>query len=125
MEAENDTKDTGPVGTRIDHRTGQRIYLYDAAHWRGHVEKRNRLGVSVHEYCTESGLALSTFRSWAHSGGRKVALAPKVLIDPGTVRITCVENAYASALKNRYELQYDQRSAASKAFQQSSSACVK
>ena len=65
METGTETTSATALRTRIDHRTGQRIYIYDAAYWRGHVEERSRLGVSVHEDCTGRGLALSTFRRWA------------------------------------------------------------
>jgi len=65
METGTETTSATALRTRIDHRTGQRIYIYDAAYWRGHVAERERLGVSVHEYCTGRGLALSTFRRWA------------------------------------------------------------
>ncbi len=70
METEVQTTDAAAVGTRIDHRTGQRIFVYDAGFWGRHVEERSRLGVSVHEYCTGRGLALSTFRRWAQRLGK-------------------------------------------------------
>jgi hypothetical protein len=50
--------------SRIDHRSGKRVFLHDVSFWRPHVEERARLGQSVSAYCRERGLALSTFRRW-------------------------------------------------------------
>ncbi len=51
--------------SRLDHRTGKRVRIYDASFWQMHIAERRRLGQSVHTYCTAQGLALSTFRRWA------------------------------------------------------------
>jgi hypothetical protein len=65
---EPSSNDEGPEfekRSRIDHRTGKRIYQHDAAFWRGHVEEWARLGESVSAYCMTHGFATSTFRRWA------------------------------------------------------------
>jgi hypothetical protein len=65
MQSETDTKQDGATRSRVDHRTGKRIFIHDASFWIAHVEGRRRLGESVHAYCSGRGLALSTFRRWA------------------------------------------------------------
>ena len=52
-------------GSRIDHRTGKRIFHRDAAFWRAHLAEHARAGGSLREYCIAHGLATSTFRRWA------------------------------------------------------------
>ena len=82
MQSEADTKrDAATQGeamrSRLDHRTGKRIFIHDASFWTAHVEGRRRLGESVHAYCTARGLALSTFRRWAQRlEGREKSTAP-------------------------------------------------
>jgi hypothetical protein len=65
MQADDGTAKRHETRSRIDHRTGKRVFIHDASFWRTHVEERARLGQSVHAYCMERGLALSTFRRWA------------------------------------------------------------
>jgi hypothetical protein len=65
MQADDGTAKTRETRSRIDHRTGKRVFIHDASFWQPHVEEQARLGQSVHAYCTERGLALSTFRRWA------------------------------------------------------------
>jgi len=65
MQADEGAAATREPRSRIDHRTGKRVLVYDASFWQMHVAERRRLGQSVHTYCTAQGLALSTFRRWA------------------------------------------------------------
>jgi hypothetical protein len=65
MQSDDGAAKTRETRSRIDHRTGKRVFLHDASFWQRHVEERARLGQSVHAYCMERGLALNTFRRWA------------------------------------------------------------
>jgi hypothetical protein len=65
MQSDDEIAKTRETRSRIDHRTGKRVFIHDASFWRTHVEERARLGQSVHAYCIERGLALNTFRRWA------------------------------------------------------------
>ncbi len=82
MQSETDTKQgvarpEEARRSRVDHRTGKRIFIHDASFWTAHVEGRRQLGESVHGYCTARGLALSTFRRWAQRlEGRERSSAP-------------------------------------------------
>jgi hypothetical protein len=77
MQADDGTPKIRETRSRLDHRTGKRVLIHDASFWRMHVEEQARLGKSVHAYCTERGLALSTFRRWAQQlEGRKESSAP-------------------------------------------------
>lgn len=72
MHTEDGTSALPEARSRIDHRTGKRVLIYDAPFWQAHVVERKRLGQTVHTYCTTQGLALSTFRRWAQRlEGRK------------------------------------------------------
>lgn len=55
----------GEARSRIDYRTGKRIYLYDRAFWAHHIEEQRRLGEGVDVYCKRHGFGRSTFRRWA------------------------------------------------------------
>jgi hypothetical protein len=65
MQTEEGTPAPREARSRTDHRTGKRVFIYDASFWQAHVAERRRLGQSVHAYCTTQDLALSTFRRWA------------------------------------------------------------
>lgn len=65
MQADESEKEHGEKRSRIDHRSGKRIFLHDATFWSARIAERERLGETVHAYCTSRGLALSTFRRWA------------------------------------------------------------
>jgi hypothetical protein len=72
MQADEGTPAMREPRSRIDHRTGKRMLIYDASFWEMHVAERRRLGQTVHTYCAAQGLALSTFRRWAQRlGGRE------------------------------------------------------
>ena len=77
MQADEGAAATREPRSRIDHRTGKRVLVYDASFWQMHVAERRRLGQSVHTYCTAQGLALSTFRPLgaAPGGPRELARA--------------------------------------------------
>jgi hypothetical protein len=72
MAADQEIPTSCETRSRIDHRSGKRVFLHGESFWRPHVEERARLGQSVSAYCRERGLALSTFRRWAQQlEGRK------------------------------------------------------
>ena len=51
---------------RIDWRTGKPMPQHDDAFWQDHDRRRREAGLSVPQYCTEHGLALSTYRHRVH-----------------------------------------------------------
>lgn len=65
MQMDEGTQATRGERSRIDHRTGKRVRIYDASFWEVQVAERSKLGQSVRTYCMARGLALSTFRRWA------------------------------------------------------------
>ena len=64
MQGEEGTVASAGVRSRMDPRTGKRMYIHDAAFWQERVEERARLGESVRAYCAARGLAMNTFRRW-------------------------------------------------------------
>ena len=52
----------GARRVRVDWRTGQEMVQHDDAFWRDHEQRRLEQGVSVRQYCSTNGLALSTYR---------------------------------------------------------------
>lgn len=72
MEGELGSDGDGGIGTaggRIDWRTGKLMMVRDDAFWLEHETRRREQGLSIPEYCSANGLALSTFR---HRVGRLV-----------------------------------------------------
>jgi hypothetical protein len=58
---------------RVDWRTGQPMVQRDDAFWRDHEQRRLEQGLSVRQYCTANGLALSTYRHRANGKKRPSA----------------------------------------------------
>ncbi|MGQ3054189.1 MAG: IS66 family insertion sequence element accessory protein TnpA [Roseateles sp.] len=60
---------------KIDWRTGKPMVAYDDAFWQGHGRRRIEQGLSIRQYCSTHGLALSTFRH--RVSGRKRSSAAR------------------------------------------------
>lgn len=50
--------------SRIDHRTGRRVYQQGEAYWAEHDTRWRQSGQTRREYCEANGVAISTFRRW-------------------------------------------------------------
>lgn len=50
---------------RIDWRTGKETLCHPRSFWEEHERRRTASGLSISQYCSEHGLALSTMRRWS------------------------------------------------------------
>ena len=50
----------GAPRSRIDHRTGRRVYQQDESYWAEQERRWRQSGQSRREYCEANGLAIST-----------------------------------------------------------------
>lgn len=69
-----------PVRRRIDPRTGKEMACHPRSFWEEHERRRAASGLSISQYCSKHGLALSTLRRWsARLQGREAQRPPSAL----------------------------------------------
>lgn len=61
-EAVTGTAPSDGHSVKIDWRTGKPMVAYDDAFWQDHERRRVEQGLSIRQYCSAHGLALSTYR---------------------------------------------------------------